>query len=149
MVSEELLLDLYHRTLATTARDFATDLTDTLLQHLPPQDILVLGINRPSLPNVYGAILVPTLQSRGYNPTFHSVETTDNGTGLKEIPPKSLLRQKPVLYVDVHFSPRLGLYLPFILEQNVDRALYSAPIPPPSSLWEYTNGRIVRLEKSV
>lgn len=149
MVSEELLLELYHRTLATTAGNFATDLTETLLQYLPPQDILVLAITRPSLPNIYGGLLVPTLQSKGYNPIFHSVETTDNGTGLKEIPPKSLLRQKPVLYVDVHFSPRLGIYLPFILEQDADRALYSTPIPPPSSLWEYTSGRIVRLEKSV
>lgn len=148
MVNEELLLELYNRTLALTAENFATDLTNTLLQHLPPQDILVLAINRPSLPNVYGSLLVPTLQSKRYNPIFHSVETSDNGVGLRGIP-SSLLKQKPVLYVDVHFSPQLGIYLPFSLEQDANRALYCSPIPPPSSLWEYTGGRIVRLERSV
>jgi len=150
MVSEELLLELYNRTLADTARGFATDLTDTILQYLPPRDILILAIRRPSIPNVYGGILVPTLESKRYIPIFHSVETNDNGSGigLKGIP-QDLFRQRPVLWVDVHFSPVLGIYLPYTLEQGASRALYGAPIPSPSSLWEYTDGRIVRLQKSV
>lgn len=150
MNSEELLLELYNRTLAGAAANFAIDVTDTLLVHLPPpQDIIVLNIvNRSAVyPNIYASMLVPTLQSKMYNPSLYPVETGENGTGLKEFPPEDLVRGKPVIYVDVHFSPRIGLYLPFAAEQNVSRALYAAPIPPPSSLWEYADGRMVRLTK--
>ena len=150
MTQEELFLDMYNRVLADVAATFARDLTDTLLVYMPPpQDVVVLNIiSRSSMyPNVYAPLLVPTLQTKRYNPSLYPVEPSENGTLLKDFPPREVTTGKPLIFVDVHFSPRIGLYLPYALEQKVPRALYASPIPPPSSLWEYKEGRVVRLEK--
>ena len=147
-MQEDELLELYNRTLADSAAVFAIDVTDTLFVNLPPpHDITVLSLtNRSSIyPNVYGSLLVPTLQQRNYSPSLYPVEISENGTSLRNFPPKGVIKGSTILYVDVHFSPRVGLYLPYALEQGVSRALYASPIPSPSSLWEYVDVRLVRL----
>lgn len=147
---DEELLELYHRIMADVATNFAMDATDILVENLKPQDVLVLNITdkRAIYPNDYSSLLVPTLQNRSYNPILHPVEIDENGTLFRHFPPSSVVRDKPIIFVDVHFSPRLGLYLPYALEKGASRAFYASPTPPPSSVWEYKEGRLIQLKRS-
>lgn len=152
MIKEELLklgTELYHRAIAEFATNFAIDVTETLTKVLPPpQDIIVLDIIDKFSPNDYSSILIPTLQTKGYLPSLYHIETNENGTyAPKNFPPQSIVKGRPVLYVGVNFSPLVWTYLQYSLERNVSKAIFASPIPPPSALWEYVEGRTIRLQK--
>lgn len=150
MTSDEelrLLTELYHRTIADFATEFAISTTKTLTTHLPPPtEVVVIDLINKAFPNDYSSMLIPALQNREYVPILHHIESTENGMWTpRNFPPQSVIKNKPVIYVGVHFTPYVGFYLPYALEKGASRAIYASPTPPPSSLWEYKEGRLIRL----